>query len=231
MKNFEIKYNDFSFSGAGYDSSEIVEIIKAIKEGSFNKEETSTVNIKNESKPKKAMSAIEDEPPVEYDLRELRSTMRMPKATSDFRCPFCSQGILMTVDPEKENIQLVRDITGERAHLYKIDIESYPKMWNDIDNAQENEKVINVYREIMNCFVDEDSETVCITDDSEQDCNCPICGYTNPMVDWIKEFENPSVGSHNICDICGEAGNIQIDADGTDYISCTKDCVGNFKNR
>lgn len=218
MNSFKYKDRYFSITCSGYSVDEIERLLQVSR-----KQYASP----GSKEPKVEKPKVQMEKDVEEaNLADITRDIRMPKSTSNFRCPSCHQAILINVSSNDGTIHLVRDVRYEKPSTHIVDIEGYGEEFIGIDPVsliKNKPEIINLYSDLLEILKD----PIVLTDDTLSEATCPICGEKHLLNDWIRAFENPmnfDAESHNLCDICGEAGEIELTRTG-DSLICKDKCT------
>ena len=207
-KQIDLSFKDVNLNAKGYEIDELIKLIKIITS--------------DDKLDKNINTKVKKEPDVEeVDIRELRKSIRYPKTTSNFRCPSCGQGILIKIN--NKNMLIVRDITGEKPTLYDVEVVELPKLYEE---EILKDSLILVYKDLLELK----NEEKLLVDTDENTCTCPVCGIEEPIKTWIEAYENPMkyFNHMNVCDICGEEGDIVITQTGNSLI-CENKCINKIK--
>lgn len=203
-KQIGLSFDNVSLNAKGYEIDELIKLINVVT----NKVVTKATNIKSEVE--------------EINLKSLRDNIRYPKTTSNFKCPHCGQSILLYAEYNKEKVLFVRDITKEKPSIYDADVLQLPKLYDVESGKIDKEVLVNVYKDLLSML----NEEKLLVDTDESIGVCPVCEYEDRMANWIEAYENPMKYFDNMqmCDVCGEEGNIIVTQDG-DCLSCENKCI------
>lgn len=210
-KSLELSFDEVSINTTGYDIDDIIKLIRVITNSNDTEIEPKRIKITKSSDVE------------EINIKELR-TVRYPKTTSNFRCPSCGQGILIYVEFENKQILLVRDISVERPIIYDVNIEQLPNLSEG--GVVDKKLLIAVYNDLLTLKEDEKV----LVDSDRSSAKCPLCHETHDINEWIEAYDNPMkyLDRMNICDVCGEEGEILITQTG-DSLVCENKCIEKIK--
>lgn len=202
-KKMELNFNNVNLKCEGYSIKDIISLLKSVGVTTTDVFQSTTKTLKK--------TVVE-----EVNLKDLGKTVRMPKTTSDFRCPSCGQALLAFYQPEYgENTLLVRNINSSDVATYKANIIDLPKI-------KGRDNFIDVYKDLLDLL----GEKVVLVENSKDMCNCPYCLSESSISDWINAYNNPLdvFEMSDICDICGCEASAVITQTG-DYKECENNCI------
>lgn len=212
-KKLILKHNDIALECEGYEMSDVLTLINAITGDAVTKEVKVS---KLEAKPFIRKTETET-----VDLKEIGKTIKMPKLTSNFRCPDCGQGIMMKYISGETFTYLVRNIFSEKKSIHKVEVLELPTMITT-DGDIDKEKVILIYKDLLKLL----GESKMIIESDSDSGHCPVCNSINSVKKWINCGEDTlkNFDALILCDICGEEGDIVVTESG-DCVLCENECA------
>lgn len=221
VKTIKVSHGALNLEASGYSMNEIINLVNTLSGAACSSREPKTETI---SKTYNRKTDVE-----EFDMTKLGKDVRMPKLTSDFRCPSCAQGVILKhfsinegVDPV--GVYLVKDIRGEKPRIYSVEILDIPEVLDDDGNINK-ETFIKVYSDLLDLL----DEEKMIVESSTDTGYCPVCGETHAIKDWIEAASDTLkyFDTLQVCAICGDEGDITVTESG-DKVLCKDECLNKF---
>ena len=207
-KKLTLKTDKFEINSEGYEISELINLLAAVKGDCSLPVVNSYEEELNTVKPIKSKNDVDV-----YDIDNIINNTRMPVTTTNFRCPSCGQGVIAI----SENGILLRN-SRENFKLFQL-----PNgiILPEIDNTDD---LINVYKDLLN--IDGDITPVVLAKgNNDTECKCPICNETNKLDNWIEAFDTLNhFDTMHMCEICGDEAKIVVSNDG-DTLLCQNKCI------
>lgn len=222
-KTFKYKDKNISVTCIGYSIEETKELLMISRNEAVRNDNIAILATEEIVKN----NPIKEKDVEEVSLREILRETRMPKTTRDFKCPCCHQSILLDIRGSEEVLHVVRDLRGDMPRLYTVEIEGYGSDFVGVDPKtliKNKDAIVSIYSDLLKMIGKDD---LFITDDSDYDGYCPVCTNTSKLNSWIDAYTNPlnfDAKSLNLCDVCGDNGEIEVTRTG-DSVVCENKCI------
>lgn len=220
-KRIKLNYEGLEMVAEGYELDGIIKLVQVLNlNGNQICEDPTKDSRLDLIKNFQQTSANENvEKPVSVNLGDLGDKIRLPRTSSDFRCPKCHQSFVacITRSNGSDKRYIFRDLKGDKAILKKVNVENII-----IKNPTDKDELVDLYKGLSELV----SEDMLLVYENTEECTCPICHSTSTLSDWMDAYVSPLdyCDYDDICDICGSKGRIIMTED-TRNIECEDKCV------
>lgn len=237
----ELRTRDLEIKAKGFSAEGIIEIIHAsagipkehfgdlfenFEKNKKPKEEPK----KEEAKPKKEVKrrvheVSEDDMVESIDLSEMKDKMRLPRTSSDFRCPHCAQAFITRVSKQGRSQWVFRDAASETPIGKGINLEDIV-IDSECTEQELKDKLIDIYKGLDELTFE---KNLLVYQDG-QEGYCPVCNQSAPLVDWMDAYSSPLdfFEVSNLCDICGDKGGLAM-TETSSFCECDNNCLSKSK--
>lgn len=195
LKEIKINANGIEFESKGYVASEVIEILSLLTGAACN----NTFNLNKVEKISSVAEQIKSQPTSDievFDAKELMGEVKLPRLTSNFRCPSCSQTMLL-IDKRNKTI-LIKDIKDNKLHSVSVDLDSFPVIEYDKENGADYKAVVTILNDLIS---NHNNDDITLVSDSDDNMVCPICKLESELKDFIKEYDSNL--TFDDCPVCG----------------------------